>query len=1142
MSVGPDILSAGTLVAAVLEQAGLMTQGYFISNFRGFFRDAGALFYFIAAIGGVISVLMFGSFRAARYLILGPAFYWFLVGPTTDIRGVVAQIGDGQPRGIMGNKGEEASLNDNQKVNEKAGDDTREIKVAKGFWLFAKPINDIVNEFVGVMLKNEDGEDLMVASKVRGLETIARMMPAQTDFIHILEDDILKNCLTSYASANGAAGAYIKQRVTEGIISTPNTQELPKLRSVFQEKSADYLRNVENKIIQVNTTFYLRNLIKTHGEAGDSEALRAKQYYNESLKDAEVNISCSAAWDILLEHVWLTAAKTSPNILALASGEWGVGGEQAACRDLTAKLFDDKSPGNQSSGKCDLRPGIAMALLWNHLSRVDTFQRVLQRHDSSGDPMNPKSHTITALMEAGNMTKNLLNGFTSLFLPEEMTTDLGGKVKLTPLQSLVADARDKVNATIDYGVTATFHLIQGITHSEQVSMPIYEMTRVRQKIFSWAMNIPYYQGLLLYFIAIAYPFAALLVLLPGRAMNFFNIPLAWLWVKSWDIGYAGVTLLERVMYNLLPNWSLPLELRNGPWNYKQLPVILGEGYNFSHVQGIAYHYTVISMVMLAVPAIMGTIILKGRKAVLSSFTDAVESKAVGSSMRGAASHSIAAANERSQMMIQIKGFAQLSTALEVGGLEGGTKGASAMGHAVLGGLSKAPQKMMEPGANLSAKTKQLLDSSKDISKEMLGTYQTMVEASSNFESMHKGNFHPVFGRWGVLQSNNDAYTAALDGSGARLSGGFETNDPTANSIEELLGMMRAQHDSILSAQKNLSYNLGYAAGSLANPKSLGIISGALLGANPEVITDKISELLGAEGNNSEGSRKVYEFYANIFMNTIREYGAASGFSEQDLLKSAITVVPGVDYSALQNENTLYGAIYRAAHGQHLAANGLQGDLPDSLFSTMGGNRQFVNDLMLGTDGKLYGRDGSTPFNIGETSEKAFGAIQNSMLETSPISRFFNFHGFAPDTMSEAGVISSDIHYRATDPAAYANEIKTMQTEISGYLSKMGYEPGSGNGAPVTLAIEDIYSRALAFESARGDSNAEGLPGGFHASRPSNISPELLNQAPRAALKLVHEYFRETERIDFRDYKELEVDDRNNNSPVFEASQIMNRGN
>ncbi len=65
-----------------------------------------------------------------------------------------------------------------------------------------------------------------------------------------------------------------------------------------------------------------------------------------------------------------------------------------------------------------------------------------------------------------------------------------------------------------------------------------------------AYMLPYYQGLILFFLSLAFPFFALLLAVPGRALGFFIWFGLWFWVKSWDIGYALVSMIDRALFSI----------------------------------------------------------------------------------------------------------------------------------------------------------------------------------------------------------------------------------------------------------------------------------------------------------------------------------------------------------------------------------------------------------------------------------------------------------------------------------------------------------------------------------------------------------------------------------------------------------------
>jgi hypothetical protein len=73
----------------------------------------------------------------------------------------------------------------------------------------------------------------------------------------------------------------------------------------------------------------------------------------------------------------------------------------------------------------------------------------------------------------------------------------------------------------------------------------------KTRLLTTASNLPYYQGLLLYFLSIAFPFFAMLLLVPGKHMGFLMWFVLWLWVKSWDIGMAVVMQLDDILFSIM---------------------------------------------------------------------------------------------------------------------------------------------------------------------------------------------------------------------------------------------------------------------------------------------------------------------------------------------------------------------------------------------------------------------------------------------------------------------------------------------------------------------------------------------------------------------------------------------------------------
>ncbi|HQH27407.1 MAG TPA: hypothetical protein PLP17_08430, partial [Oligoflexia bacterium] len=67
----------------------------------------------------------------------------------------------------------------------------------------------------------------------------------------------------------------------------------------------------------------------------------------------------------------------------------------------------------------------------------------------------------------------------------------------------------------------------------------------------FAYSVPYIQGLLLYLLCIAFPFFSVFLVLPGKAPAFFVWCSLWVWVKSWDVGFALIHVFRDIMWHML---------------------------------------------------------------------------------------------------------------------------------------------------------------------------------------------------------------------------------------------------------------------------------------------------------------------------------------------------------------------------------------------------------------------------------------------------------------------------------------------------------------------------------------------------------------------------------------------------------------
>lgn len=111
------------------------------------------------------------------------------------------------------------------------------------------------------------------------------------------------------------------------------------------------------------------------------------------------------------------------------------------------------------------------------------------------------------------------------------------------------------------------------------------------EVYSWALMMPYIQGIMLYVLAAAYPFAALMVIIPGWHKTIVTWASFWLWVKIWDLGFAIVKVIERSVWAMIgnnPNMQLITEkvLEMSEWGKVNVPDNCEGGVAADAVNGI----------------------------------------------------------------------------------------------------------------------------------------------------------------------------------------------------------------------------------------------------------------------------------------------------------------------------------------------------------------------------------------------------------------------------------------------------------------------------------------------------------------------------------------------------------------------------
>ncbi len=128
----------------------------------------------------------------------------------------------------------------------------------------------------------------------------------------------------------------------------------------------------------------------------------------------------------------------------------------------------------------------------------------------------------------------------------------------------------------------------------------------RSEFVTAALSLPHYQGVGLLILSAAYPFFAMMTIIPGRALNFLSWMGLWAWLKLWDLGFAVVMLIDNMLYSLFPR-GMNIEdsevLKPGQAFVKMMEI--------DPMHSEAVYYNLIATCLFAVPMVTAVFVKGG---------------------------------------------------------------------------------------------------------------------------------------------------------------------------------------------------------------------------------------------------------------------------------------------------------------------------------------------------------------------------------------------------------------------------------------------------------------------------------------------------------------------------------------------------
>lgn len=656
--------AAGSLVVAVMESAGYLAQSNILQWFENFWKFGGAFIYMLSVVGAVFSVAIFGSYAWGRYLLLAPVLFWFLTNTRQEIDFVTWQLGGSPAQGVehvidqaMVDRDEELRTALKQELGQSGAgagtlnpDGTSTFsKKANVSWFFnktAKLSSAIVNGIVDQILFQETNDDLMLATKATILQFFINAKPEDAQTYQMFAEVYFGECLKStevqmrlaQPRYSNLRNARIAEQIKD-IESSPSATLADRtFADTLKQRYGELLRESNALKKDLESLSAQRFLIPRSMQEFFSRMAHGRRVnpLDPNIKYAEaipnlgnVQLSCTEMADVVAHKFIEEGLHRMGDAFTKHFNNSSTKKEdleetrQNLCLEIAGKIHPLSGPDSvqidsQTHKKrdCNLSETIAIFMMRQVLLQQDISQRVIQQSKNRAEfaPSETNYVDIDALKKDGSRTKLNEEEFRNLTLIKGSSygVDKDGTIH-------IRSPDGKYRRLISKPIKGLYSVFYGPAQT-------YATKEIQYDIFAGATKIPYYQGVLLYLLAASFPFLALLVLVPGHAQAFLNVPLTWFWLKSWDIGYACVIVMDKILWNLLPSTEIKEKIYTGGVNdpvnhFSAIPSALQAAMATTDpTYDIHVNFNYTAMALYAVPAITGYAILKGKKSILASFT------------------------------------------------------------------------------------------------------------------------------------------------------------------------------------------------------------------------------------------------------------------------------------------------------------------------------------------------------------------------------------------------------------------------------------------------------------------------------------------------------------------------------------------
>lgn len=795
-----DIASAQGLVMSVLETAGYLTQERILTDFKDFFDKFGTFLYLLACIGGLLSMVLFGSYRTARYLLLGPMFYLMLVAPTGEGEGLLWKTGPNE---------------------------YRHIRVSRVFGWFTTTINSLTGELTKVLDSHTNDEQLPFMGRARAFEVLMNMQIEDKDLLEMFGSILFTRCQEMMDVSMALSSPEVTQMRIEEIktrangLQTPAEKEalLKEATRIEGRRSELYQRQAQAAKRSLHASPALKRFIETKLGTAGPQGQKIQSYFQQAGitydPNTETTLQCGMAWSLVEMAIWDHSDKLISRLLGDFTGstdekqnlQQGLNtGDEAQrrhklCVELSHKIGgfqSDQQTGNgQFSDQCDLPAVAGIFLVRNAIIGFDREKRLQFHHDNTQALAAVPNGQITAqetVSHPGDKPRQLrlvggAYNYQLKWIPGE-----NGDSGFLAAAFIDEGSEDKKVEWLPFSKVTEITGHFGSAFKEHQG---YQTRGLRASLFAIASQVPYWQGVMIYLLTISYPFICLAVLIPGKGQAVFYAPLAWLWLQSWKAGFVIVDMLDQIIWNMFPHTDVPFQIEGQPLQYAELPNVLTEAMKIDPTFNVHVYEFVLSISFTFVTVGLGAAILKSKRGILAAFAGAMAAQGKDAMERGEGAYGVATMNKRLRQEKELMGAAVLSKAgnQAIMEAENRSKNSQELAAARTGAntVYRTADALSQPKGRLGA----LAETAAAVPQTYNRTWWKLMKANLGHDAQYASAFDRRLGRWGAWAMMADATTAAMD-----AEGGYEINEQYGGSgawtarIELMTSELKVKADTL----------------------------------------------------------------------------------------------------------------------------------------------------------------------------------------------------------------------------------------------------------------------------------------------------------------------------------------------------------